>query len=122
MPPWVNVGDAPGANRLLVSSLDGKNCRKRASVAERSTMSFSLTHELYCTAVDSIVFALMTSSCPHRCAHFDRPGMRDTSGGRHSVARTFSLDAQMPLLVLRTSDWLPMVCPGVAMTATPGPS
>src|SRR3954470_7637228 len=99
MPPCVNVGAAPGDSRLRVSSLDGKNCRKRASLAERSTISFSLTQELYCSAVDSIVFALMTSSWPQRCAHLDRPGMREISGVRHSVAMTFSLDAQMPVLV-----------------------
>src|SRR4051794_33476840 len=122
MPPWVNVGAAPGESRLRVSSLDGKNWRNRASVADRSTTSFSLTQELYCSAVDSMVLALMMSSWPQRCAQRDRPGMRDTSGVRHSVAITFSLEAQIPVLVFNTSDWLPIVWPGVARIATPGPN
>src|SRR3954470_11207696 len=104
MPPCVNVGDAPGASLLRVSSLEGKNCKKRASEADRSTTSFSFTHELYCSAVASMVLALMMSSWPQRCAQRDKPGMRHTSGVRPSVAMTFSLDAQIPVLVLSTSD------------------
>jgi hypothetical protein len=64
MPECVKVGDVPGLNVLAVSSDEGMNCRNRESAREVSTIDFSSTHELYCRAVSSSVFALRTTSWP----------------------------------------------------------
>ncbi len=103
MPEWVNVGDVPGLKVLPVSSDDGRNCRKRRSAGEVSTIDFSSTHELYCRAVSSSVFAFRTTSCSQVCVYRRRPGMRLCSGVRHSAAMAFSLLAQIPVSVLTTS-------------------
>jgi len=65
IPECVKVGDVPGLNTVLVSSDDGMNCRNRGSARATSTIDFSSTHELYCRAVSSRVFALSTTSCSH---------------------------------------------------------
>src|SRR5260370_23526 len=97
MPPWTKVGAVPGDSQLAVSSDDGKYCTKRGSRRLRSTMLFSLTQELYCWAVASMVLALRITSCCHSAAERDTPRMRLASGGGHSVDVTFWLTAPSPV-------------------------
>src|SRR6478735_8613434 len=119
---WLKVGFVPGLVHIGVSSLEGKNCRKRESVWLRSTIDFSRTIELYWSAVVSIVLALSTTSCCQEADQRARPGSPECSGVRHSAAMTFSLLTQIPVEVLSARLWLPNTCPGVLITATPGPS
>src|SRR3954447_3955635 len=96
---WVKVGVVPGLAQEGVSSLEGKNCRNRGSFWERSTRVFSMTRELYWSAVVSMVLALSTISCCQVRAQRAMPGIRECSGVRHSAAMAFSLLAQMPVEV-----------------------
>src|SRR5690242_16199075 len=104
--PCVKVGEVPGLRTLDVSSLVGKNWRNRSSVADRSTSVFSRMQKLYWVAVDSIVLAFRTISCPQCFAQPETPGILLSSGVRHSVAMTFSDNAHTPESVFSTSVWL----------------
>jgi hypothetical protein len=81
-----------------------------------------LTIESYWSIESSSVFELRITSTPMNSACLRTPGMRDRCGCQLSAQTPFSLDTHTPSGVLSTSDWLPSVWPGVAISATPTPS
>src|SRR3954452_1360937 len=122
MPPYVKLGTTGHWRRQLVISDEGKTFIHRGSLRLGSAMAFSLTIESYWSIESSRVLELRITSRPMNSASFFTPGILERCGCQLSAQTPFSEETQTPSGVLITSDWLPSVCPGVDIRATPVPS
>src|SRR2546423_5410366 len=113
MPPYVKLGTTGHWRRQFGISDDGKTFIQRGSFRFGSATAFSLTIESYWSIESSSVLELRITSRPMNSASFFTPGIFERWGCQLSAQTPFSDETQMPSGVLRTSDWLPSVCPGV---------
>src|SRR3954451_21999269 len=118
----MKLGTIGHCRRQLVISDEGKTFIHRGSARLGSAMAFSLTIESYWSIESSSVLELRITSRPMNSASFFTPGILDRCGCQLSAQTPFSEETQTPSGVLSTSDWLPSVCPGVDIRATPMPS
>src|SRR3954447_6353279 len=122
MPPYVKLGTIGHCRRQAGISEEGNTFSQRGSARLGSATAFSLTIESYWSIESSSVFELRITSRPMNSASFLTPGIFDRWGCQLSAQTPFSEDTQTPSGVPNTSDWLPSVCPGVDISATPMPS
>ncbi|WP_177000981.1 hypothetical protein [Streptomyces sp. cf386] len=117
---WVKVGDVPGFAQEAVSSLEGKNWRKRGSAWERSTRVFSTISELYWSAVVSSVGVEDDLVAPGAgpagdARHAGVLGGQALGGGDVLAARPDAGGG------VEDDGLVAEHVPGVSITATPGP-